>query len=123
MLYSAVLGLAKSQQSVKTSFGKLVCELKAAELDCPSSVPKTGLYGQGIQAVSIKLKSLVITMPTRVVLTRVVPTRVVQSYSKEVQFLPTFCEQRVTYLVIAISDLEFESMFLEHPPFQIIITT
>jgi hypothetical protein len=28
-----VLGLAKSQQSVKTSFGKVVCELKAAELD------------------------------------------------------------------------------------------
>jgi hypothetical protein len=94
-----VLGLAKSQQSVKTSFSKVVCELKAAELDCPSSVPKTGLYRQGIQAVSIKMKSLVIRMPTRVVLTRllptrvatslVVPTRVVQSYSKEVQFLPT----------------------------------
>jgi hypothetical protein len=40
-----MLGLAKSQQSVKTSFGKVVCELKAAELDFPSSVPKTGLYG------------------------------------------------------------------------------
>jgi hypothetical protein len=39
-----VLGLAKSQQSVKTSFGKGVCELKAAELDFPSSVPKTGFY-------------------------------------------------------------------------------
>jgi hypothetical protein len=46
-------------------------------LDCPSSVPKTGLYRQRIQAVPIKLKSLVIRMPTRVVLTRVVPTRVV----------------------------------------------
>jgi hypothetical protein len=72
-----MLRLAKSQQSVKTSFGKLVYELKAAELDCPSSVPKTGLYRQRIQAVSIKLKSLVIRMPTRVVLARVVPTRVV----------------------------------------------
>jgi hypothetical protein len=72
-----VLGLAKSQQSVKTSFGKVVCELKAAELYFPSSVPKAGLYRQGIQAVSIKLKSLVIEMPTRVVLTRVVPARVV----------------------------------------------
>jgi hypothetical protein len=41
------------------------------------------------------------------------PTRVVQSYSKEVQFLPTCCEQRVTYLVIGISDLELESTFLE----------
>jgi hypothetical protein len=41
-----LLGLAKSQQSVKTSFGKVVCELKAAELDFPSSVPKTGLYRQ-----------------------------------------------------------------------------
>jgi hypothetical protein len=41
-----VLGLAKSQQSVKTSFGKVVCELKAAELDFPSSVLKTGLYRQ-----------------------------------------------------------------------------
>jgi hypothetical protein len=40
------LGLAKSQQSVKTSFGKVVCELKAAELDFPSSGPKTGLYRQ-----------------------------------------------------------------------------
>jgi hypothetical protein len=38
-----LLGLAKSQQSVKTSFGKVVCELKATELDFPSSVPKTGL--------------------------------------------------------------------------------
>jgi hypothetical protein len=47
-----MLGLAKSQQSVKTSFGKVVCELKAAELDSPSSVPKRGLYRQGIQAVS-----------------------------------------------------------------------
>jgi hypothetical protein len=55
----------------------VVCELKAAELDFPSSVPKTGLYRQGIQAVSNNLKSLVIKMPTRVVLTRVVPTRVV----------------------------------------------
>jgi hypothetical protein len=45
--------------------------------------------------------------------TRVVLTRVVQSYSKEVQFLPTCCEQRVTYLVIGISDLELESTFLE----------
>jgi hypothetical protein len=74
---SPILRLAKSQQSVKTSFGKVVCELKAAELDCLSSVPKTGLYRQGIQAVSIKLKSLFIKMPTRIVLTRVVPTRVV----------------------------------------------
>jgi hypothetical protein len=41
-----MLGLAKSQQSVKTSFGKVVCELKAAELDFPNSVPKTGLYRQ-----------------------------------------------------------------------------
>jgi hypothetical protein len=41
-----LLGLAKSQQSVKTSFGKVDCELKAAELDFPSSVPKTGLYRQ-----------------------------------------------------------------------------
>jgi hypothetical protein len=72
-----MLGLAKSQQSVKTSFGKVVCELKAAELDFPSSVPKTGSYRQGIQAVSINLKSLVIKMPTRVVLIRMVPTRVV----------------------------------------------
>jgi hypothetical protein len=72
-----MLGLAKSQQSVKTSFGKVVCALKAAELDFPNSVPKTSLYRQGIQAVSINLKSLVIKMPTRVVLTRMVPTRVV----------------------------------------------
>jgi hypothetical protein len=42
-----------------------------------------------------------------------VRTRVVQSYSKEVQFLPTCCEQRVTYLVIGISDLELESTFIE----------
>jgi hypothetical protein len=69
-------GLATSQKSVKTSFGKVVCELKAAELDFPSSVPTTGLYKQGIQAVSINLKSLVIKMRTRVVLTRVVSTRV-----------------------------------------------
>jgi hypothetical protein len=82
---------------------------------------------------SIKLKSLVIRMPTRVELKRVVPTRVViswlvptrvatsevvptrvvQSYSKEVQFLPACCEQRVTYLVIGINDLELESTFLE----------
>jgi hypothetical protein len=41
-----MLGLAKSQQSVKTSFGKVVCELKATELDFRSSVPKTGLYRQ-----------------------------------------------------------------------------
>jgi hypothetical protein len=41
------------------------------------------------------------------------PTRVVQSYSKEVQFLSTCCEQRVTYLVIGISALELESTFLE----------
>jgi hypothetical protein len=41
-----LLGLAKSQQSVKTSFRKVVCELKAAELDFPSSVLKTGLYRQ-----------------------------------------------------------------------------
>jgi hypothetical protein len=41
-----VLGLAKSQQSAKTGFGKVVCELKATELDFPSSVPKTGLYRQ-----------------------------------------------------------------------------
>jgi hypothetical protein len=76
-----VLGLAKSQQSVKTSFGKVVCELKATELDFPSSVPKTGLYRglcrQRIQAVSINLKSLVIKMPTRVVPTRMVARRVV----------------------------------------------
>jgi hypothetical protein len=72
-----MLGLARSQQSVKTNFGEVVCELKAAELDFSSSVPKTGLYRQGIQAVSMKIKSLVIKMPTRVVLTRVVPTRVV----------------------------------------------
>jgi hypothetical protein len=44
--WKVVLGLAKSQQSVKTSFGKVVCELKATELDFPSSVPKTGLYRQ-----------------------------------------------------------------------------
>jgi hypothetical protein len=43
-----------------------------------------------------------------------VPTRVEQSYSKEVQLLPTYCEQRVTYLFIGISDLELESTFLEH---------
>jgi hypothetical protein len=43
-----------------------------------------------------------------------VPTRVEQSCSKEVQFLPTYCEQRVTYLFIGISDLELESTFLEH---------
>jgi hypothetical protein len=30
-----------------------------------------------------------------------------------VQFLPTFCEQRVTYVVIGIRDLELESTFLE----------
>jgi hypothetical protein len=42
-----------------------------------------------------------------------VPTRFVQSYSKEVQFLPTCCDQRVTYLVIGIGDLEVESTFLE----------
>jgi hypothetical protein len=41
-----MLGLAKSQQSVKPTIGKLVCELKAAELDFPSLVPKTGLYRQ-----------------------------------------------------------------------------
>jgi hypothetical protein len=61
-LYEILLGLAKSQQSVKTSLGKVVCELKASELHCPSSVPKIGLYRQGKQAVSIKLKSLVIRM-------------------------------------------------------------
>jgi hypothetical protein len=43
---SELLGLAKSQQYVKTSFGKVVCELKATELDFPSSVLKTGLYRQ-----------------------------------------------------------------------------
>jgi hypothetical protein len=69
MLPHFMLGLTKSQQSVKTSFGKVVCELKATKLDFPSKVPKTGLRRQGIQAVSIKLKSLVIKMPTRVVLT------------------------------------------------------
>jgi hypothetical protein len=53
-------------------------------------------------------------VPTRVETSYVVRTRVVQSYSKEVQFLPTCCEQRVTYLVIGISDLELESTFLEH---------
>jgi hypothetical protein len=58
-----------TQQSVKTSFGKVVCELKAAELDFPSSMPKTGFYRQGIQAVSINVKSLVINTPTRVMLT------------------------------------------------------
>jgi hypothetical protein len=42
----SLLGLAKSQQSVKASFGKVVCELKATELDFPSAVPKTGLYRQ-----------------------------------------------------------------------------
>jgi hypothetical protein len=30
--------------------------------------------------------------------------------------LPTCCEQRVTYVVIGISDLELESTFLEHEP-------
>jgi hypothetical protein len=64
-----LLGLANSQQSVNASFGKVVCELKAAELDFPSSVPKTGLYKQGIQAVSINLKSRVIEIPGQVVLT------------------------------------------------------
>jgi hypothetical protein len=53
-------------------------------------------------------------VPTRVATSYVVRTRVVQSYSKEVQFLPTCCEQRVTYVVIGISDLELESTFLEH---------
>jgi hypothetical protein len=72
-----LLGLTKSQRSVKTSFGKEVCELKAIELDFPRSVPKAGLYRQGIKAVSINLKPLVIKVPTRVVLTRIVPTRVV----------------------------------------------
>jgi hypothetical protein len=43
---SLLLELAKSQQTVKTSFGKVLCELKAAKLDFPSSVPKTGLYRQ-----------------------------------------------------------------------------
>jgi hypothetical protein len=47
------LGLAKSQQSVTTSFGKVVCERKAAELDFPSSVPKTGLYREYKQSQSI----------------------------------------------------------------------
>jgi hypothetical protein len=42
--FSRVLGLAKSQQSVKTIFGKVVCELKATELDFPTPVPKTDLY-------------------------------------------------------------------------------
>jgi hypothetical protein len=32
---SRLSGIAKSQQSVKTSCGKVVCELKAAELDFP----------------------------------------------------------------------------------------
>jgi hypothetical protein len=41
-----LLGLAKSQQSVMTSFGKVICELKATELDFPSLVLKTGLYRQ-----------------------------------------------------------------------------
>jgi hypothetical protein len=36
--------------------------------------------------------------------------------------LPTCCEQQAAYLVISISDLELESTFLEHPPFQIIVT-
>jgi hypothetical protein len=53
-------------------------------------------------------------VPTRVATSYVVRTRVVQSYSKEVQFLPSCCAQRVTYLVIGISDLELESTFLEH---------
>jgi hypothetical protein len=43
-IMAILLGLAKSQQSVQTSFGKVVCESKAAELDFPSSVPKTSLY-------------------------------------------------------------------------------
>jgi hypothetical protein len=57
---------------------------------------------------------LTLLVPTRVATSYVVRTRVVQSYPKEVQFLPTCCEQRVTYLVIGISDLELESTFLEH---------
>jgi hypothetical protein len=61
-----LLRLAKSQQSVKTSFGKVVCELKAIELDFSSSVLKTRFYRQGIQAVSINLKSLIVRMYTRV---------------------------------------------------------
>jgi hypothetical protein len=52
-------------------------------------------------------------VPTRVATSYVVRTRVVQSCSKEVQFLPTCCEQIVTYLVIGISDLELESTFLD----------
>jgi hypothetical protein len=52
-------------------------------------------------------------VPNRVATSYVVRTRVVQSYSKKVQFLPTCCEQRVTYLVIGISDLELESTFVE----------
>jgi hypothetical protein len=51
-----VLGLAKFQQSVNISFSRVVCELKAAELDFPCSVPKAGLYRQVIQAVSMKNK-------------------------------------------------------------------
>jgi hypothetical protein len=73
------VGLAKSQQAVRTSFGKVVCEFKAAELHFRSSVPHTALYRQGMQAVSINLQSLVIKVPTRVVLTRVVPARVVHT--------------------------------------------
>jgi hypothetical protein len=52
-----MFGVAKSQQSVQTIFVstpkplfKVVSELKATELDFPSSVPKTGLYREGIQA-------------------------------------------------------------------------
>jgi hypothetical protein len=44
-LSACLLGLAQSQQSVKTSFGKVVWELKAAELDFPSSVPRKGYIG------------------------------------------------------------------------------
>jgi hypothetical protein len=66
---------------------------------------------------------MTILVPTRVATKKVVPTRVVESHSKEVQFLPTCCEQRVTYLVIGIIDLELESTLLDHPPFQFNITT
>jgi hypothetical protein len=37
--------------------------------------------------------------------------------------LPTCCEQRVTYLVMGISDLELESMFLEHESLEDLVDT
>jgi hypothetical protein len=71
-----LLGLAKSQQSVKTGFGKGVCALKAAEIDFPSSVPRRDIGKECKQSQSI-FRQLSFKVPTRVVITRVVPTRVV----------------------------------------------